>query len=172
MEPAGFLEVIHARRSIRKYTEDPVSDGDVGEILEAAMAAPSAGNQQPWHFVVIRDRAVLSAVPGFHPHAKMAEQAPVAVLVCGDPTLEKHQGYWVQDCANATENLLLAVTAKGLGAVWCGVHPRPEREAGFRALLGLPPHVVPFAFVPIGHPAESKPPARRYDSGRVHRDRW
>ena len=172
MEGQGMLDTIHARRSIRKFTGEEVGEAEVDEILDAAMAAPSAGNQQPWHFVVIRDRSLLNAVPGFHPHARMAEQAPVAVLVCGDPTLEKHQGYWVQDCAAATENLLLAVTAKGLGAVWCGVHPRPEREEGFRKLLGVPPHVVPFAFVPIGRPGEEKPPASRYNPERVHRERW
>jgi nitroreductase len=172
MGEASLLELIHARRSIRKYTGEAVSDQDVHELLDAAMAAPSAGNQQPWHFVVIRDRALLSAVPGFHPHARMADQAPVAILVCGDPTLEKHQGYWVQDCSNATENLLLAVAAKGLGAVWCGVYPRRERVEGFSRLLGLPGHVIPFAFVPIGHPDEVKPPAARYNPERVHRDRW
>jgi nitroreductase len=166
------LDWIHARRSIRKYTAAPVSEDDVREILDAAMAAPSAGNQQPWHFIVIRDRALLNAVPGFHPHARMAEQASVAILVCGDPTLEKHQGYWVQDCSAATENLLLAVAAKGLAAVWCGVHPRQERVDGFRRLLGIPAHVIPLAFVPIGHPDETKPPAGRYKPERVHRDRW
>jgi nitroreductase len=166
------LEWIHARRSIRKYTAAAVSDADVAELLEAAMAAPSAGNQQPWHFVVIRDRALLDAIPGFHPHASMAPQAPVGILVCGDPSLEKHAGMWVQDCAAATENLLLAVAAKGLGAVWCGVHPRADRVEGFTRLLGIPAPVVPFAFVPIGHPAETKPPARRYAPERVHRDRW
>jgi nitroreductase len=166
------LDWIHARRSIRKYSAEAVSDADVTELLEAAMAAPSAGNQQPWHFVVIRDRAALNAIPGFHPHASMAPHAPVAILVCGDPTLEKHPGYWVQDCSAATENLLLAATAKGLGAVWCAVYPKPERVEGFARLLGLPAHVIPLAFVPIGHPAESKPPARRYNPERVHTNRW
>lgn len=166
------LDWIHARRSIRKFTRETVSDADVAELLAAAMAAPSAGNQQPWHFVVIRDRALLDAIPGFHPHASMAAAAAVGILVCGDPTLEKHAGYWVQDCAAATENLLLAVAAKGLGAVWCGVHPRPDREAGFTRLLGLPAHIVPFAFVPVGRPDESKPPSRRYNPERVHANRW
>ena len=166
------LDWIHARRSIRKYTAAAVSEELVTELLEAAMAAPSAGNQQPWHFIVIRDRGLLDAVPGFHPHAGMAPGAPVGILVCGDPSLEKHAGYWVQDCAAATENLLLAAAAKGLGAVWCGVYPRAERVEGFTRLLGIPTPVIPFAFVPIGHPAESKPPARRFNPGRVHLDRW
>ena len=166
------LDWIHARRSIRKYTADAVSEADVTELLEAAMAAPSAGNEQPWHFIVIRDRDMLNAIPGFHPHAAMAPHAPVGILVCGDQSLEKHAGYWVQDCAAATENLLLAVAAKGLGAVWCGVYPRTERVEGFTRLLGLPDNVTPFAFVPIGHPAEHKPPARRYNAERVHYEHW
>ena len=163
---------IHARRSIRRYTGEPVGEEAVRELLEAAMAAPSAGNQQPWHFIVIRDRALLNAVPGFHPHARMAEQAPLAILVCGDPTLEKHVDMWVQDCAAATENLLLAAAALGFGAVWCGVHPRQERVEGFRRLLGIPDHVIPFAFVPVGHPAEEKPPVQRYNPERVRSERW
>ena len=166
------VDWIRARRSIRKYTDDPVGDEELRDLLEAAMAAPSAGNQQPWHFVVVRDRMLLNAVPGFHPHARMAEQAPVAILVCGDPTLEKHQGFWVQDCAAATENLLLAAAALGFGAVWCGVHPRQERVEGFRRLLAIPDHVIPFAFVPVGHPAEEKPPVQRYNPERVRSERW
>lgn len=166
------LDWIHARRSIRKYTAEPVSEADVTEILEAAMAAPSAGNEQPWHFVVVRDRQLLEAIPTFHPHARMALEASVGILVCGDPSLEKHPGFWVQDCAAATENLLLAAVTKGLGCVWCGVYPRMDRVEGFIRLLGIPPQVIPFAFVPIGHPAESKPPARRHLAERVHRERW
>lgn len=171
-EKVRLLELIHSRRSIRKYTAEAVGDSEIQQLLEAAMAAPSAGNQQSWHFVVIRDRALLTAVTGFHVHAQMADKAPVAILVCGDPTLEKHQGMWVQDCSAATENLLLAAVAMGLGAVWCGVYPRPERVEGFRKLLGVPEHVIPFSFVPIGHPDEVKPLAQRFNPDRVHRDRW
>ncbi|MHB8837267.1 MAG: nitroreductase family protein [Candidatus Methylomirabilia bacterium] len=166
------LDWIQTRRSIRKYTAEPVSEADVTELLAAAMAAPSAGNQQPWHFIVIRERSVLNAIPGFHPHASMALQAPVGILVCGDQSLEKHAGYWVQDCAAATENLLLAANVKGLGAVWCGVYPRTERVEGFTRLLQIPARVTPFAFVPVGHPGESKPPGRRYNPERVHHERW
>ena len=108
--------------------------------------------------------------PGLN--AAMALHAPVGILVCGEQSLEKYAGYWVLDCAAATENLLLAVVAKGLGAVWCGVYPKPDRVEGFARLLGIPAHVTPFAFVPIGHPDESKPPARRYNPERVHNDRW
>ena len=167
------MQSLFSRRSIRKYTSAVVSEAAVKEILEAAMSAPSAGNQQPWHFVVIDDRQILDRVPEFHPHSLMCREARLAILVCGDPSLEKHAGYWVQDCAAATQNLLLAVHAEGLGGVWVGVYPREERVIGFRKLLNIPEHVVPFAVIPIGHPAEQKPPRPdRYNEARVHKNAW
>ena len=161
-----------SRRSIRKYTAEPVGDEVVERLLRAAMAAPSAGNQQPWRFVVLHDREVMRAITGFHPYARMLPSAPVAVLVCGDPTTVKWPQMWEQDCSAATENLLVEAELLGLGAVWLGVHPLNERVEGIRALLGIPETVVPFALVPIGHPAESKAPADRFDAARVHHERW
>ena len=113
------LDAIRTRRSVRKYAagRKPVAPETVRILLEAAMAAPSAGNQQPWHFVVVDDPAILDQIPAIHPFAQMAREAPLAVLVCGDTSLEKHKGYWVQDCAAAVENLLLAAHDQGLGAV-------------------------------------------------------
>ncbi len=141
-------------------------------LLEAAMSAPSAGNEQPWHFVVVSDRGTLDAIPRIHPYAGMVAEAPVAVVVCCDVRLEKHNGFWVQDCSAAVQNILIAAWALGLGAVWCGIYPREERVAGFRELLGLPPEVIPLALIPVGWPAEEKPPAERFDERRVHYDRW
>jgi len=166
------LEIILTRRSIRRFSKRPVNDKDIRELLQAAMAAPSAGNEQPWHFVVISDRELLLQIPNLHPHAEMCRSAAAAILVCADPRLEKHSGYWVQDVAAATQNILLAAHALGLGAVWVGVHPRTEREAALRELLGLPAEIIPFALVPFGDPAETKGPSERYDPGRIHRNRW
>jgi nitroreductase len=163
---------VFSRRSIRRYTDEAVSEPDVERLLRAAMAAPSAGNQQPWTFVVVRERATLAAVPGFHPYAAMMPKASVAIVVCGQPEACKWPQMWVQDCSAATENILVEAAALGLGAVWLGVHPLEERERGARALLGIPEHVVPFAIVPVGHPAEAKPPSARYDPARVHQERW
>ena len=161
-----------SRRSIRKYTDEPVDDATVERLLRAAMAAPSAGNQQPWHFVVLRDRETRRAITGFHPYARMLPDAPVAVLVCGDPSSGKWPQMWEQDCSAATENILVEAAALGLGAVWLGVHPIEERVTGLRELLGVPEHVVPFSIVPVGHPAEHKGPSARYDPARVHLERW
>jgi len=160
------------RRSIRKYTGDPVDDETVERLLRAAMAAPSAGNQQPWEFVVLRARATLRAIPEFHPYAKMLPDAPVAILVCGAPGRAKWPQMWEQDCSAATENLLIEAELLGLGAVWLGAHPLGERVEALRALLGIPETVVPFAVVSLGWPAEHKEPSDRFDAARVHVERW
>jgi nitroreductase len=160
------------RRSVRKYTDQPVDDAAVRRLLEAAMAAPSAGNQQPWQFVVVRDDEVKRRVPKVHPYAAMLPAAPVAILVCGIPRGLPWEQFWEQDCAAATENILVEAQALGLGAVWLGVHPLQERVDWLRRLLDIPAEVVPFALVAIGHPTRGKPPSNRYDADRVHFDRW
>ena len=160
------------RRSIRAYTSEPVTHEHVEALLRAGMAAPSAGNQQPWQFVVIRDKGLLSAITEVHPYSKMLPFAQIAILVCGDPRSGKWPQYWDQDCAAATENMLIAAEQLGLGSVWLGVHPLTERVEGVRALLGIPDSIVPFSLLPVGWPAERKEPADRYDAARVHTDRW
>ena len=107
----------------------------VKEILEAAMSAPSAGNEQPWHFVIVNDRKILDEIPKVHPYSQSVKTASVAVVVCGDLKLEVHKDFWVQDCSAAAENILIAVQAKGLGAVWLGIHPITERVKGMQKLL-------------------------------------
>ncbi|KIH76496.1 Nitroreductase [Geoalkalibacter ferrihydriticus] len=166
------LKEILYRRSIRKYTPELVSDEDMEELLRAAMAAPSAGNAQPWYFVILTERRLLEAIADFHPYAAMARHAPAAILVCGDPSLEKYPGFWVQDLSAAVENLLLAAQSKGLGAVWVGIYPTEERVEKMRELLAIPPNIIPFALVPFGHPAETKPPAERFNPARVFRNGW
>lgn len=166
------MDAMLSRRSIRTYTSQPVSDDVVKELLEAGMAAPSAGNEQPWHFVVLTDREILDEIPTFHPHSHMLREAPLAILVCSDMQLPKYEDYWVQDCSAATENILIAVQAKGLGAVWLGIYPIEERTVGMRKLLGIPEHVIPFALLSIGYPAEHKPRANRYTPSKIHHNQW
>jgi nitroreductase len=166
------MEAILTRRSIRRYTDKKVSDEIVKELLEAGMSAPSAGNEQPWHFVAITDHKILDEIPKIHPYSGMLKEAPLAILICGDETLQKYQGYWVQDCSAATENILIAANAIGLGGVWLGVYPIEDRVVGIRKLLGMPEKVIPFALLSIGYPAEQKPPANRYDESRVHYNIW
>ncbi len=166
------MEAILSRRSIRRYTAQAVADEVVTDLLKAAMSAPSAGNQQPWQFLVVNERRILDEIPSIHPYSAMLKEAALAILVCGDLQLETNKGYWVQDCSAATENLLIAAHAVGLGAVWLGIYPGEERVVAFRELLGLPEHVVPLALAAIGYPAETRPPANRYDAARVRYNRW
>ncbi len=168
----NVLDAIFSRRSIRQYTEKPVPHDMVADIVRAAMYAPSAGNERPWHFVILSDRPLLDAIPKFHPYAAMVKQAPIAVIVCGDTSLEKHAGSWALDCAAATQTMLLATHGRGLGAVWCGIYPDEDRVNGMRALLKLPGPIVPFALIPIGFPAEEKKPVDRFDASRIHDNRW
>jgi nitroreductase len=121
------MEAILGRRSIRKYTSKAVPQDVINEMLKAAMYAPSAGNAQPWHFVVLTRRDMLDKAAEVHPHAQMAKQAPLAILVCVHLDLEKYPGNWVADCSAATQNLLLAAHEQGLGSVWCGVYPNEQQ---------------------------------------------
>ena len=166
------LECIMTRRSIRSYTDEAVSDADLEMVLKAAMSAPSAGNEQPWHFVVIRDRETMNHIMDVHPYSGMLDHAPVCIAVCAELALEKYDGYWVQDASAATLNLLLAAHAIGLGGVWLGVHPVESRESGIRRILGLPDGVECLSLVALGHPATEAGPADRYDESRIHRDGW
>jgi len=166
------MEAILSRRSIRRYTGEPVPEEVIKELLEAAMSAPSANNEQPWQFVIIDDRRILDEIPRFHPYADMLKEASLAIAVCGDMKLEAMRGYWVQDCSAATQNILIAANARGLGAVWLGVYPNESRTRTVQKLLGLPEQVIPLCFISIGYPAEKKPPANRYNASRVHHNHW
>jgi nitroreductase len=168
----ALVDTIRNRRSIRKYTPQPVPQELVTRLLEAAMSAPSAGNEQPWEFIVITDREVLQAITKIHPYSQMLKEAPLAVVVCGNLEREKYPGFWVEDCSAATENILLEAEDIGLGGVWLGVYPHDERVKGLAELLGLPSSVVPLSIVALGYPAEKKPPAERFDPSRVHTNRW
>jgi nitroreductase len=165
-----FIHTILTRRSIRSYTAEPVGEESIKTLLEAAMAAPSASNLKPWHFVVVTDRQTLDRLAEVHPFGKMLFEAPLCIAVCGDPAISSQ--YWVQDCSAATENLLLAAVALGLGAVWLGVHPREERIQAIRDVLNIPESIVPLNLISIGHPAEEKESRTQYEEARVHRARW
>ena len=166
------MQSIFARRSIRKYTSQVVPEEVMENLLRAAMAAPSAGNEQPWHFIVIRDRDILDSIPKFHPFAQMLKETNQAIAVCGDLSLQKYDGFWVQDCSAATENILLMAQELGLGAVWLGIYPIEDRVKATKELLGLPENVIPLAIISLGYPAENKAPADRFNPSRVHINKW
>ena len=162
-----MLDLIKKRRSIRKYTDEPVSEADIRTLLEAAMAAPSANNSLPWEFVVVQEEGLRQKLAETHPWSHMCAGAPLVFVVCGD---EQRSDHWVEDTSAATQNLLLAVTALDLGAVWVGVYPRPQREEHVRKVLGIPRGLRVLCLVPVGHPAETKHPRSQYDERRVHFD--
>lgn len=166
------LECIASRRSIRRFTERPVEADKVQALLASAMAAPSAGNQQPWRFIVITDREMRENIADTSPYAKMLPEAPLAIVVCGETTGLRHPQMWQQDCAAATQNMLLAAHAIGLGAVWLGFYPHTERSQPLSQLLGLPAEVLPMAVIAIGYPGERKEPALRYDAAHVRYETW
>ncbi len=166
------MKVILGRRSIRKFTGESITDEDITKILEAAMAAPSACNQQPWHFIVVRNKKTHEKIMKIQPYTKMLEKASIAVIVCADPDLQTCPGFWVQDVSASTENLLLAVEAMGYGATWCGIYPNDDRVWELKELLGLPKQVISLNVIAIGVPDEKKPPSNRYNEDRVHYEKW
>ena len=168
-----IFDTIHERRSIRNYSQEDVSDEHIDKILRAGMTAPSAGNQQVWRFVVIRERSTMLAVTEFHPYARMLDHAPVCIAALADTRIERYRGYWVQDVSAAMENMLLAACALKLGAVWLGIHPIPEREEGMRKLLNLPAGVECLGLIALGHPASPSPgPMDRFNAEYVHSEKW
>ncbi|MBO4334596.1 MAG: nitroreductase family protein [Desulfovibrio sp.] len=166
------LDVIMSRRSVRAFTEEAITEEQLETLLRAAMAAPSAGNAQPWEFIVIRNRELLNKVPAINPYAAFAPQASAGILVCTDPELEKFPGYWIEDTSAATENLLLAAHALGLGAVWTGVYPDSQRVSAFRELVKAPERIIPMAFILVGYPQSLPKPADRYRPERIHFNTW
>jgi len=166
------MKEIFERRSIRRYTNQTVTEEQVKELLKAAMAAPSAGNGQPWEFIILRDKQMFEQIMEIHPYSKMLKEASVAIVVCGN-TMHEYMGpYWVQDCSAATQNILLMAQHMGLGAVWLGVYPSLERLEELKKLLEIPEKVSPLNIISIGYPAEIKGPEERFTETKIHYDRW
>lgn len=164
------IENIMTRASVRTYTAELVDSADVITLLKAGMAAPTAMNRQPWVFVVIIDAARRAAMAAELPYCKMAATAPLLIAVCGDKAkfIEDAPEYWVQDCSAATENILLAAHALGLGAVWTGVYPVRDRVEMVSKALGLPEGIIPLNIICIGHPDSDNPAKDKWDPAKVH----
>ena len=168
------LNYVFSRRSIRAYQPKDVGENLIHDLLEAAMAAPSAVAKDPWEFMVLRNRNMLTKIAEGLPNGKMLADASVGVVVCGD-LQRAHDGqlsYLLQDCSAAIENMLLAASTLGLGACWLGVHPREERVTHIRSLLKIPAWVIPVAAIAIGWPAELHTPRTRYREDAVHHEVW
>ena len=178
------LKAIKTRRSIRKYTEQSVEREKVEILLRAAMAAPSAGNQQPWDFIVVTQKGIINRVSRAHRYAKLLKGAPLCIIVCGNTQKERASAsrlrkifprkskYWVLACAAATENILLAAHAIGLGAVWIGIYPEQNPMRYISRIFGLPKSIKPMAAISIGYPAEEKDAVDRFMETNVHWEKW
>ena len=165
-----LMDLMYARRTIREFTDESVTDEQVEAMLKAAMAAPSAQELQPWRFVVVRRRQTLDRLAKVHKYAHMLAKAPLAVVVCGDAKVsEKH---WVEDTCVATQNLLLAATALGLGGVWVSLYPKKKHQKYVRELLDIPEHLGVLCALALGNPAEKKPARTKYDASYVHWEEW
>ena len=163
------LQILFSRRSIRQYTDQPISEADLTSLLEAGMAAPSAMNRRPWHMIAVTDKQVIQTIAQSPPYDRTLAHAPLVIVVCGDPAVSS---WWLQDCTLATQNVLVAAAGLGLGGVFLGCHDKPEREGPIREALGIPDEIGMASILCIGHPAEEKEPRTQYDPAQAHRDRW
>ncbi len=171
----AVIDNIMTRTSIRQFTDEPVNPQDVETLLRAGMAAPTAVNAQPWHFVAITDKAKLRELAATNRHGKMLEDAALAIVVCGnmDKAMKgKGRDFWIQDCSAASQNILLAAHALGLGAVWTGLYPMDERVAAVSAVLKLPEDLVPLCTIVIGHPAESPTPKDKWKPENISHNEY
>lgn len=173
-----MLDIIFKRKSIRQFSPRIVTDEIIEEIIRAGMQAPSAGNSQPWEFVVVRNRNTLQKITEFHSYSQCLKMVNAAVVVCANLSREIYKGFWVQDCSACMQNMLLAVESiKGedgleLGSVWLGVYPVAERVNGLKELLSLPEDVVPFAVLPVGYKGEKKNGVDNFKPERIHLETW
>ena len=165
-------KTILTRRSIRKFTGAPIEINILERLLNAGMYAPSARNTQSWHFILITDKEIMNKIPEVHPHAKMCYEAAAVIVVCGDLDIEPSAEYNAINCSAATENILLAAHELGIGSVWLGVYPRPDRVEGATKLLDLPSNIVPVSMIALGYPGEAKEMPDRFLKERIHYNKW
>lgn len=166
------LECIMTRASVRKYKPEPVNDSIITTVLKAGMAAPTAANQQAWHFVVVTNQALKDTITNAFQWTKMVRDCAFAVVVCGDMTKlfdgdREDGGFWTLDGSAASENMLLAAHALGLGGVWCGIYPEEDRMEKLSAILNLPPNLHPLNILSFGYPVSSVAPKDKWNPDNV-----
>ena len=175
IEACDVIKAIMTRISVREFTGEKISSAQVETLLRAAMSAPSALNKQPWVFVVVSDERLIRQLGQALPYSRCSNHPACAIIPCGDmsKTIEGAlSAFWVNDVSAATENLLLAAHAMGLGAVWTGLHPDMERVKTVQDILGLPDHIIPLCVVPVGVPAECPAVKDKYLPENIHYNGW
>ncbi len=166
------LKAILTRRSIRKYSHDQIPEEYLDILIKAAMHAPSARNRQPWHFIIVSDRQLLDRLGDINTSWKMLKEASHSIVVCGDKEIEDTVSFIIQDCAAATQNILLAAHDLNIGTVWLGVHPREERLVPLKQILQIPNQILPVSMISLGKPDESREQPDRFLVERIHFDKW
>jgi nitroreductase len=161
------IRAIKTRRSVRQFTNKKASDDQITQVLEAAMSAPSAYNHQPWQFIVVTDKTILGRITSMG-HYVSINSAMAGILVCGDVDQEENEGFLIESCSVAIENMLITATDLGLGAAWASVYPFKEEMLSFQRILNLPKHILPITFVPLGYPDYKIPEVNRFDETKVH----
>lgn len=172
-----LINTILSRRSIRSYTNQPLSEDTLHLLLKAGMAAPTAMHMQPWEFLVITDKAMLQGISEFHPFVRMAANAAAAIAVCGNLNIyqgkyEPYKDYWVQDTSAATENILLAAEALGVGAVWTGLYPIKSICEKAIKFFNLPPNIIPLNVIVLGYPAHKVAGEERWQPEKIHLNKY
>ena len=164
------IDCILNRRSVRKFTPDPISENDLQMLLKAGMAAPSAGNKQPWEFIVIRDEQRRKDLAALCPYWGPAAAAPLVIVVLGNTTGSDSlvENYYVQDCSCASDNILCAASGLNLGGVWLGVYGEEDRMLNVADLLHIPTGVYPVSILAIGHPEHYPEPQDTFDQSSIH----
>lgn len=168
----NVIEAILTRRSIRKFTGEPVSEQDLETVLRAGCQAPSAHNFQPWEFIIIKDKNKFEKIAELHKYAKMLPQAEVCIIVCGDSNKQPKTGFLVEDCSASIQNILLAAHGIGLGAVWCGLYPVEEYTSAIKELCLLPDNIIPVGMIVLGHKGEDRKQEDRFKLEKLHYENW
>ncbi len=168
----NILDAINERRSIRKYTNEPLTDKELETVLKAGFQAPSAHNRNPREYIVIRDGELLQAITEFHPYTKMLPSAGCGIVVCGDIEKQELEGFLVSDCSASIQNMLLAAHGIGLGSVWCGLYPVEELMTPLSKLLKLPEHIIPIGIVVVGHTQVEKRIMDKFKLENIHNNGW
>ncbi|HBD93946.1 MAG: nitroreductase [Spirochaetes bacterium GWF1_31_7] len=166
------MNAIFKRKSVRNFLSKTVEDFKIENILKAAMQAPSAGNQQPWEFIVVRNKVTLEKLSAMSPYAGMIKDADVAIVLVAHKKFIKFAENIEHDMSACTENILLQVVEEGLGAVWLSAIPLQERMKHITGLFNLSDDVIPFAVVPIGYPASESEVSNRFDTSRIHYEKY
>ena len=174
MEQDLIINCMRTRVSVRAFTGEKISEEQIQTLLQCAMAAPSAMNHQPWAFIVVTEDSILEQLGQEFPYSRCDQKPACAIIPCGDLTkaIKGSEDFWINDVSAATENILLAAHAMGLGAVWTGLHPNMERATAAQQLLGLPEYIIPLCIVPVGVLAEQPEIKDKWNTDNIHYNKW